>query len=60
MRDIEKKEKEIIDNVNKQQDNFKKNLREKNYYCMTIGMNFHGMPNLKFHQTIAKLKYKPM
>ena len=60
VRDLEKKEKEIIDNVNKQQDNLKKNLREKNYYCMTIGMNFHGMPNLKFHQTIAKLKYKPM
>ena len=58
VRDIEKAEKAIIDNVNKQQDNYKKNMKKNNYHCMTIGMNFHGISNLKFHKTITKLKYK--
>ena len=56
--DIEKKEKKIIDNINRQKDTFKKNMRENNYYCMTIGMNFHSLPSLKFQRTVTKLKYK--
>ena len=55
---IENKEKKIIENINRQQDYFKKNMRENNYYCMTLGMNFLGLPNLKFHRTATKLKYK--
>ena len=58
VRDIENKEKEIIDRVNKQQDRFKKNMRENNYYCMTIGMNFHSIPSLKFHRTLPSFKCK--
>ena len=60
VRDIENKEKKIIEKVNRQQDNFKKNMRENNYYCMTIGMNFHGIHSLKFHRTATKLRYKQM
>ena len=55
---IENQEKKIIDNINKQQEYYKKNMRENNYYCMTIGMNFYSIPNLKFHRTITKLKQK--
>ena len=58
VRDIEKQEKKIIDNVNRQQDFFKKNMRENNYYCMTIGMNFRSIPNIKFHRTIPKFNHK--
>ena len=58
VKEIEKKEKRIIDNINRQQDYYKKHMRENNYYCMTIGMNFHGISNLKFHKTVTKFKYK--
>ena len=58
IRDIENKEKEIIDRVNKQQDQYKKNMRENNYYCMTIGMNFHNIERLKFYRTLTKFKHK--
>ena len=58
VKDIENQEKEIIDDVNRQQEYYKKNMREKNYYCMTIGMNFYSIPNLKFHRTLTKLKFK--
>ena len=58
VRDIEKKEKKIIDNINRQQNHFKKNMKENNYYCMTIGMNFHSIPNIKFHRTVTKFKCK--
>ena len=34
----------------------KKLLEENNYYCMTIGMNFHSLPILKFQRTVTKLK----
>ena len=58
VRDLENQEKEIIERVNKQQDLYKKNMRENNYYCMTIGMNFHSLQSLKFHRTLTKFKYK--
>jgi len=58
VRDIENQEKEIIDRVNKQQDLYKKNMKENNYYCMTIGMNFYNLQSLKFHRTLTTFKYK--
>ena len=58
VRDLENQEKEIIERVNKQQDLYKKNMRENNYYCMTIGMNFHSIPSLQFHRTLPSFKCK--